>query len=98
MFPFIHRVFRDNGHHHFIDRLADANSIISAVALYPQLVMALDGHSLDVLSPTTFFLTALNSGIWVLYGMHRKEAPLAISSAVNGLAALAILILIFIHR
>jgi hypothetical protein len=30
--------------------------------------------------------------------MHRKEAPLAISSAVNGLAALAILILIFIHR
>lgn len=88
----------DNGKHtHFIDYLAIVNSGISAVALFPQLFGLLEGKPSVGLSPLSFFLIALNSAIWVAYGVHRKTPPLIISSALNGLAAVGIFVLIFVR-
>ncbi len=95
MFPRLPRLLNNVRHHHFIDRLAGVNSVISAVALFPQLFTLLRGQAPDGLSPTSFSLIALNSCIWLAYGIHRRAPPLVVSSTLNGLAASGIVLLIF---
>jgi len=97
MYAFFHCLMDDKKHRHFIDYLADVNSVISAIALFPQLFSLLWGQSPVGLSSFTFFLIALTSCIWVAYGIHRKTPPLIISSTLNALASIGILVLIFIR-
>lgn len=98
MFSKFQRLFRNRRHAHFIDYLAEINSGISAVALFPQVFSLLSGHASDGLSPLSFFLIALNSMIWFVYGVHRKTPPLIISSSLNAMASIGILILIALKR
>ncbi|MFA6608303.1 MAG: hypothetical protein WCT07_00080 [Candidatus Paceibacterota bacterium] len=83
-------------HNHWIDKLALLNGIISALSLYPQLYILITSKvENEHLSPVSFGLILLNSVIWFLYGIHRKIAPLVISSFFNLVASSAILILIY---
>jgi len=84
-------------HTHLIDSVAGVNSGISAVALLPQLFIVLQSRTADGLSPLAFFLIALNSFVWFLYGMHRQMLPLIISSSLNTLASIGILIAISVR-
>lgn len=84
-------------HKHPLDHLANVNSGISAIALYPQLADLLNGKSSTGLSPLSFILIAASSSIWFLYGIHRRTPPLIISSFFNGAAAFGIVIMIFLR-
>jgi uncharacterized protein with PQ loop repeat len=88
---FLQRIFNNDDHHHFIDHLAVLNSGISAVALYPQLFSLMQSRNPSGLSPVSFFLIAINSCVWMAYGVHRHAPPLVVSSAANALAAFGIL-------
>lgn len=82
-------------HHHLIDKLALLNGLISGVTLYPQIFILLSSETkTSNLSQLSFWLILLNSVIWLLYGSHRKNLPLVISSLLNIVAAGLILILI----
>jgi len=96
MFPFFHRLMNDDGHHHMIDYLADANCIVSAISLYPQLFWLIRNPDHSGVSSISFFLIAINSCIWFAYGVHRHAPPLLISSAANAFAALGILGILFL--
>lgn len=92
------RFLKNARHKHFIDYLADVNSGISAIALFPQLFALASGKPSTGLSPLTFFLIAGNSIIWLAYGAHRRIPPLIVSSSLNTLAAIGILFFIFVPR
>ncbi|MCW1892072.1 MAG: PQ-loop repeat-containing protein [Candidatus Uhrbacteria bacterium] len=91
MFKNLLETFADVQHHHFIDYLANINSGISAVALFPQLYTTIIDQSTDGLSGISFFLIAFNSIIWVIYGIHRHTPALIISSTLNVIASVTIL-------
>jgi len=93
----LRRLFSNYRHRHYIDYLAGLNSGISAIALYPQLFSLLKGQSPVDLSILSFSLIAFNSCVWVAYGIHRRIPPLIISSTFNAIAAVGILLLMFIR-
>lgn len=92
-----HRLFDNGRHKHPVDYLAEVNSGISAIALFPQLFALLGGQAATGLSSLSFFLIALNSCVWLVYGIHRRMPPLIISSTCNALASIGILTVIFIR-
>jgi len=94
MLSVFHRLLNNGTHTHFIDYLAEVNSGISAVALFPQLFSLLKGEATTGLSSVTFFLIAFNSCIWFIYGVHRRIPPLIISSSLNTVASAGILFMI----
>lgn len=83
-------------HRHFIDYLAAGNSILSAIALFPQLFSLLFNQASHDVSVPTFLLIALNSLIWLIYGLHRKTMPLVVSSTLNAAASISILLLLYL--
>lgn len=91
------RLLGNGKHKHFIDYFAEINSIISALALFPQFIELLSGKSSAGISKLSFFLIALNSIVWLMYGIHRRAPPLIISSTLNGLASTGILLLALLH-
>lgn len=91
MFKKLFEIFTDAQHHHVIDYLANINSGISAIALFPQLYTTIIDQTTIGLSGVSFFLIALNSLIWVIYGIHRHTPPLIVSSSFNFLASVTIL-------
>jgi uncharacterized protein with PQ loop repeat len=97
MHAIFHRLFNNGRHKHFIDYLAEVNSGISAIALFPQLFALWGGQTSQGLSPLSFFLIAFNSVIWFIYGIHRKSPPLIISSSFNTLVSIGILGMIYIR-
>lgn len=88
------RYLKNKRHTHFIDYLAQANSVVSAIALFPQLFSLLRGRTPEGLSISSFVLIASNSCVWLIYGIHRRTPPLIISSVSNAIASLAILAII----
>ncbi|GEM_PF-1166114 len=82
-------------HNHPIDQLTVGASLLSGVALYPQVFKALATREVAGLSPTTFFIMVITNTIWVAYGIHRKSLPLVISGVLNFIAAALILGLYF---
>ncbi len=80
-------------HHHWVDRLAFANGLVSGFALYPQAIRAFQSQSVDGLSLATFLMMLFNSTAWIAYALHRRTYPLLIASTVNISAVIAILIL-----
>ena len=85
-----------NSHHHLIDRLAFVNSLISGVALYPQVWSAVVYGGTDSLSVLTYTLILLNSLVWIMYSIHRALISLGIASILNAIASAILLIAIFI--
>lgn len=83
-------------HNHRIDMLANANALVSGIALYPQLFKIFSTHSVSGLAPSTFFLIFISNIIWQAYGWHRKNLPIIISSGLSATAAAAILGLFFL--
>lgn len=74
-------------HKHVIDKLAFLNSIVSGVALYPQVWIVFANQSVAGVSFLTFLVIFLNSVVWLLYAAHRGLLSLAIASFLNGLAS-----------
>jgi len=74
-------------HHHVIDRLALLNSVFGSLALYPQIVLTLSTGSSTGLSPISFALILMNNIVWTLYGLHRGDTPITISSILSGIAS-----------
>lgn len=80
-------------HNHFIDKLAFANSLVSGLALYPQVWTVLSSGLTEGVSLFTFALILLNSLVWLMYAIHRGLLSLGIASVLNTLAS-AILIVV----
>jgi uncharacterized protein with PQ loop repeat len=78
-------------HHHFIDKLAFVNGLVSGVALYPQVWAVFTYGSAAGVSLSTFIIILLNSFVWLAYSIHRGLISLGIASIFN-LIASAILI------
>lgn len=74
-------------HHHFIDKLAFFNGLISGIALYPQVWVVLTTGSTTGISVISFTLIFLNSGVWLIYSIHRLLISLAVASVLNMLAS-----------
>lgn len=83
-------------HHHVIDYVAQANSVVSAIALFPQLYTTVIQGNSEGVSAITFFLISLNSVVWVLYGVHRETPPLVVSSSLNFVAATTIFLFVIL--
>lgn len=94
MHGLFHRA-KDAFHRHPIDRLGDANGLLTGIALYPQVFHLVMDHSTDGLSPATFFIIGFTSVIWLAYAIHRRVVPLMMSSTMNLLASGLILGFIF---
>lgn len=84
-------------HQHFIDKIAFANSIISGVALYPQVWSTITSGSSDGISIVSFSLIFINSIVWLLYSIHRSLISLALTSILNCIASgIMVTILLFL--
>lgn len=81
-------------HHHFIDRLAFVNSLVSGVALYPQVYAVLSHGVTAGVSFFTYFLIFLNSLVWIMYAIHRGLLSLGVASVLNTLASGALVLAI----
>ncbi len=90
------RLFSLGQHNHPIDKLAEANSLLTSVALYPQFFKALATHQTTGISPTTYAIILVNNIVWIAYGIHRKTPPLVLASTMTVIASFGILILIAI--
>jgi uncharacterized protein with PQ loop repeat len=78
-------------HNHPIDQLTIGASLLSGVALYPQVFKAFTTREVAGLAPSTFFFITISNIIWIGYGIHRKSLPLLISGVLNLIAAVLIL-------
>ncbi|MDO8492362.1 MAG: PQ-loop domain-containing transporter [bacterium] len=83
-------------HNHFIDKLANINAVLSALALYPQVYTTISTDDITGVSAGGFTLIFVNSLIWTLYAAHRKATPLLVASSFNALAAAIITAVIFL--
>lgn len=83
-------------HNHFIDKLANINAVLSALALYPQVYTTISTGDINGVSASSFSIIFVNSVIWALYAAHRKAMPLLIASSINALAAAIIMAVIFL--
>lgn len=84
-------------HTHFIDRLALLNSVMAGCALFPQVFITYTTASVVGLSSLTILLILFNNIVWLLYGVHRGLASVAIAALLSIVAssALALAVLIF---
>jgi uncharacterized protein with PQ loop repeat len=82
-------------HNHPIDLLAEANSVISGIALYPQLFKVLQTRQVSDLSLTTFLIVFVTNIVWFAYAVHRRALPIMLASILNGVAS-AFLIYFFV--
>jgi MtN3 and saliva related transmembrane protein len=82
-------------HNHPIDQLTVGASLLSGVALYPQLFKVFATKDVAGLSPATFFILTITNAIWIAYGVHRKSLPLLISGVLNLIASGTILAMYF---
>lgn len=78
-------------HNHPIDQLTVGASLLSGVALFPQVFKILETKQVSGLSPSTFFILIVANCIWIAYGIHRKSVPLLISGTLNLVASSLIL-------
>lgn len=97
MHSVFHRLFNNGKHGHFVDYVAGVNSGISSIALVPQLFTLLRGQTAAGLSSLSFSLIALNSCVWLIYGIHRRTPPLIVSATCNALISIGILTIIFVR-
>jgi uncharacterized protein with PQ loop repeat len=74
-------------HNHPIDQLTIGASLLSGVALYPQVFKVLATREVAGLAPSTFLFIAISNIIWLAYGIHRKSLPLLISGILNLIAS-----------
>lgn len=88
----------DSKHHHTIDYIADANGIISGVALFPQLFKIIRTQQAGDLSIVTFYIVLLTNIVWFAYGLHRKAMPILFASTLNLSASGAIVALYYMFR
>ncbi len=84
------------GHHHTIDRLAETNAVFSGVALFPQLLHVWQTHDVKALSSISFLIMFTANIVWALYGLHRKDTAVMLSSGLvlissGGLSLLSLL-------
>lgn len=85
----------ESRHHHLIDKVATLNAVIGSLALYPQLYGLIKETASRVnISKISFCLILSSSVVWFLYGLHRRNIPLIVSSALTFIAAAGILLLI----
>ena len=82
-------------HNHAIDQLTIGASLLSGVALYPQVFKAFSTRQVAGLAPSTFFFMTVSNSIWIAYGIHRKSLPLVISGVLNLIASVLILVMYF---
>lgn len=82
-------------HNHPIDQLTVGASLLSGVALYPQVFKVFITKEVIGLAPSTFFILTVTNAIWIAYGIHRKSLPLMISGVLNLIASAAILAMYF---
>jgi MtN3 and saliva related transmembrane protein len=83
---------------HIIDKIADINALVNGLSLLPQVIHAYKSHDLSGISLSTFFITGCAQIIWQLYGWHRRAYPVIISSALIGVSAFIICILVLHSR
>ncbi|KAA0206993.1 hypothetical protein EDM68_00160 [Candidatus Uhrbacteria bacterium] len=85
-------------HNHPIDLLAEANGLLSGIALYPQVFKALTTRHVADLAPSTFFIMFVTNLIWFAYAVHRRALPIIIASIMNILAAGTLVVLFFVFK
>jgi uncharacterized protein with PQ loop repeat len=85
-------------HTHPIDHLAEANGLLSGIALYPQLFKVITTGETRALAPTTYLIFFVANIVWIIYGIHRRALPVLISSALNLIASGALLGLFLFWR
>lgn len=69
-------------HRHAIDRIAEANAIFNGIALFPQLIDTWRTRDVAALSSTTFLMIFIANIIWCVYGIHRKDRAVILSSCL----------------
>lgn len=70
------------GFKRFLDHIMVFIALTGPVATLPQIFDVMYTHNVGGLSPTTWSLWMLLSGIWVVYGWLHKEVPLIASNTL----------------
>lgn len=83
----VRRRFGIKRHNHPIDLLAEANSIVSGIALYPQVFKVLQTRQVADLSPTTFFIIFITNIVWLIYAVHRRALPVMLASIMHTISS-----------
>lgn len=84
-------------HHHIIDKIAIYAGIISGIALYPQVYIIITTKNIDGLSLLSFIIIFINSVVWTLYTIHRHLMALIVSSLLNLLASIILILFILFN-
>lgn len=85
-------------HRHVIDLVAGVNAIVGGLSSFPQLIRILVTKDVYALEPIMFWLFSITSIIWTAYGIHRRNMPIIISSALSAVASVLITVLIMAWR
>ena len=80
-------------HTHFIDRLILVTAFLSGLALYPYIYQVLFQGVDNNLSTITLLLLLCNNVVWIAYSLHRLLIAIFISSVLNLIASLALLLI-----
>ena len=81
---------------HFIDRIAFVvGATTSGLALFPQAWQVVNGTAAGI-AVSTFGIIAFNSAVWLAYASHHKLLSLGISSLLNLVASLIIVLYIVV--
>lgn len=88
----------DPDHHHAIDLIADANALVSGLALYPQLIKVVATHHVNDLSVVTFYIVFFTNITWFAYGIHRRALPVLLTSVMNLGASGILIALVYMFR
>lgn len=84
-------------HHHIIDKIAIYAGVFSGIALYPQVYIIITTKNIDGLSLLSFIIIFINSFVWTLYAIHRHLIALIVSSLLNLLASIILILLILFN-
>lgn len=80
-------------HHHPIDFLAAGNALFNGMALYPQLYKVVTTKQVQNLATTTFLMMFVANIVWIMYGIHRKDVAIILSSILILIASGSLLVL-----
>lgn len=78
--------------------LAAAMAGTGLVMRIPQFVKLLRAPSVEGVSTPTWWISAVNSGVWIVIGLERSSVPLVLASGIGLVTSLAMLALLYRRR
>lgn len=77
----------------YIQIIGYAAAILNAAANFPQTYKIIKAKSTDNISVNTYLFLTAGCGLWVVYGILKKDLPLIIANSISTFICIIILVL-----